>query len=284
MTNDSVLLSRKFPLPPTYNIRERYTFDTETVETKPGAWNTLIVTVYRNTPAGKEKIFSYPRNYSMMKTFEPFRQLKDGVWKDYALISTEYTRFEVADLETGEIIAVESYPAISQEWLDGLPEKSREPGGWAAEYKVGDERPGWGFCPVDFKVFDMWDRFTVENVNTVYTSTAPGIAPRLLYPDEQLNNYTGQWALYSGCVWGDDNGWKMRFIDLSRISEGVVTSEDRFGYVPLGEDLNEVMFSSTPGQERVHFSVQTSANLHTGKVPRMSLNWAEAGSDDDDDF
>ena len=46
-----------------------------------------------------EPVFTYKRNYSLLSTFEPFRQFKDGKWKDYALISTIYTRFEVVDLE-----------------------------------------------------------------------------------------------------------------------------------------------------------------------------------------
>lgn len=274
-----VLPERKFVLPPETKIRELYTYETEKVETKPGTWNTLIVTVFRNSPDGsKEKVFEYPRNYSMMQTFEPFRQLKDGVWKDYALISTKYTRFEVVDLEAGEIVAVEETPRVTQEYLDGIPAKQREPGGWAAEWKVGDERPGWGFCPVDFRVVDFQDRFNFDSINKPGYSRE-GEPAKYLYPDEQLNGYTGQWALYSGCIWGDDNGWKLRFIDLSRISEGIVTADERFGYVTLSGSLDDVMVSWSGGKHLLYLPVEVVADVTTGKIEPVPMNW---GSDDDD--
>lgn len=274
-----VLPERNFVFPPETKIRELYTYETKNVETDPKKWRQVSVTVYRNNPDGsRDEVFSYLRNYSMMQTFEPFRQLKDGVWKDYALISTHYTRFEVVDLEAGEIIAAEPVPQVTQEYLDNIPAKYREPGGWAADWKVGDERPGWGFCPVEFKVLDFQDKFTFATVNKPGYSKE-GEPAKYLYSDEELNSYTGQWALYSGCLWGDDNGWKLRYIDLSRISEGVVTSDERFGYVPLSASLDEVMVSWVSGKHVVYLPVQVIADVSTGKIEPVPMNW---GSDDDD--
>jgi len=71
---------------------------------------------------GDAVIASYDRNYSMLQTFEPFRQ---GA-RDFALISTNYTATSVMELQTGEIVATE-------------------------------EPPGEGFCPVGCYVPDWWD-------------------------------------------------------------------------------------------------------------------------------
>ncbi|MDX2093735.1 MAG: hypothetical protein SFX73_38205, partial [Kofleriaceae bacterium] len=76
------------------------------------------------TAAGLEKVGEYVRNYSMLHTFEPFRQ--NG--HDYALISRNYTRTAVLDLATGTVIAEEA-----------------------------EDAPGSGFCPVGFYVPDWWD-------------------------------------------------------------------------------------------------------------------------------
>ena len=84
---------------------------------------TLRVEVFRrDDPAGaREKIYEYQRNYRMLQTFEPFRQGS----RSFALMSSDYTRTSVLDLDTGRVIAEE--PADS------------------------------GFCPVGFYVPDRWD-------------------------------------------------------------------------------------------------------------------------------
>src|ERR1017187_3720312 len=88
-------------------IREKYTVVTEKVENRPGCWNSTKVTILKfGIP-----VYEYARNYSMMHTFEPFRQLQevDGgyAWKEYALISPSYTSFQVLDLETLNVIKLD---------------------------------------------------------------------------------------------------------------------------------------------------------------------------------
>lgn len=77
---------------------------------------------------------------------------------------------------------------------------------------------GIGFCPVEF-----WHP----------NSDTPGDC-------WDLDDYDGEWALVAGCVWGDDSSWKVQYLDLSKITEGVegiVRREDRFGYVELGAKM-----------------------------------------------
>jgi len=75
----------------------------------------------------------------------------------------------------------------------------------------GEEPDGFGFCPVAFWV-------------------APDAA----------------FGLVSGCIWGDDSSWKLRYIDLSKVSEGKLDISDRFGYVELADSLPDDVVSYDP--------------------------------------
>ena len=97
--------------------RERFT--TRVTPTSPeGAWRTVRVEIMD----ADRVIATYERNYSMLQTFEPFRQ--GG--RNLALISPDYTATSVIDLDSGQIIAAE-------------------------------EPSSGGFCPVGFYVPDWWD-------------------------------------------------------------------------------------------------------------------------------
>ena len=43
----------------------------------------------------------------------------------------------------------------------------------------------------------------------------------------------GEFGFVWGCYWGDDSSWKVQYLDLSRVQQGVVRREERFGYVEL---------------------------------------------------
>src|SRR5262245_35801876 len=44
---------------------------------------------------------------------------------------------------------------------------------------------------------------------------------------------TGKFGFVWGCVWGDDGSWKVQYLDLTGIRDGVVRRDERFGYVEL---------------------------------------------------
>lgn len=256
---------RSFPLPPKQKIREEYTIEVENFTTKPGTWKQSKCIISRNLPDGtKQQVFSYERNYALGRTFEPFRQLRDGKWHDYALISSRYTRFEIVDLQLGKIIATEEYSKFSQERYDMYVSN-----GWQVPHEVGDDMPESGFCPVEFRVFDWRDKFKNEDVNRSFEIRGE---ERFAYTDKQLHGMTGQWALYSGCYWGDDSSWKLRYIDLSRIREGIVTADERFGYVPLAQGLKDITYMSE--SDGFILPVELIANRVTGKVNQPEIKWA----------
>jgi len=75
----------------------------------------------------------------------------------------------------------------------------------------GEDRDTWGFCPVDYCV--------------PYECTEDS------YGDPEF--YEGNIGFVSGCVWGDDSSWKVQFLDLTRVEEGIIKRDDRFGYIEL---------------------------------------------------
>lgn len=74
----------------------------------------------------------------------------------------------------------------------------------------GEEDGAFGFCPVDYFV-----------------------------PDDLSLHF----GFVAGCVWGDDSSWKIEFLDLTRIDEGIIKRDSRFGYneLPDGWDLKDAI-------------------------------------------
>jgi len=72
----------------------------------------------------------------------------------------------------------------------------------------GEASDACGFCPVDFFVPDS----------------------------DPSRGFDGTFGFVAGCIWGDDTSWKIEYLDLSKISEGILTREAKFGYVSLPID------------------------------------------------
>lgn len=156
---------------------------------------------------------------------------------DYALISPNYTATSVMDLASGEIVA-------------------------------GEQPSPGGFCPVGFYVPDWWD---IHERAQRY-GTLPG--SRGWTPDHE--SPSGEFGFVWGCLWGDDSSWKVQYLDLSRVPNGVLTREERFGYVILdtGEaegrevwrDAREFIdVLSYGGVQRVEFRTRQTFDLKSGK-------------------
>lgn len=270
-----------FPVPRKH-IRESYRAESVASE---GSSHSHVKVMKNMSPDGRanlhdkkwEQIAEYDRNYSLLKTFEPFQQLRNGIWKDYALISTRYTRLEVMDLGNGEIIAIEPYPKADEE-------TARMSNG---RVKEGDSLPSKGFCPMEFYVPDWWDRYDASYLPAKDPATGATTSPWTedRYAIEVFNgfaNFTGQWALYGGCLWGDDTSAKLRYINLSRISEGVVTTDARFGYVALPNEIHIKDAVDIYEDDELYIEVKTPIffDLGTGKALGKNvffdhINWKD---------
>lgn len=182
-----------------------------------GYWNSVTVEVLFNGNA----IGSYIRHYHSytVETFHPF--LYRGEW--FALYSSNYTATRVAKLS----------PDNFEDWC-------------------GEESHSGGFCPTAFYV----PRFKVisELFREKWLKTKHFEND---YPDNELEDYYDlekdisldseiaryegehycEYGFLSGCVWGDDISWKLRFIDLSQLSDKVLKIEEKFGYFELPNNM-----------------------------------------------
>lgn len=255
------------PLPePFVDLHTVYTAEqNREIDNGTGKWKSSNVIVKKNG----EQIYEFVRHYSFSREFEPFRQLQGDRWHDYALISSAYTTFQVLDLESGEVVATRPYPTkvIPDEWFTEMPQ-AFEPGKWLEGKKPGDSYQQEGFCPVEFYVPDPFEDY--------YGGDEGGPEEYRYYEyfNEEVREASGQFGFYSGCIWGDDSSWKLRGIDLSRIAEGVVTDDERFGYweLPAGRLKDNVNWEYKIISAWIHVNMQTGKASH---YTRDGINWTE---------
>jgi hypothetical protein len=128
-----------------------------------------------------------------------------------------------------------------------------------------------GFCPVGFYVPDWWD---VQSGHVI---------PGSPYWTADHEWPAGDFGFVWGCIWGDDSSWKVQYLDLSRVQQGVIRREERFGYVELATDGHEPPWldpdakrpSAPPpfirveryeGKMQVSFDVEMAFDLATGEA------------------
>lgn len=193
-----------------------------------------------------KEVYAYERNYAFMDTFAPFRQYKNGEWKDYALLSTDYDRLEVLDIAQQKIIASQQYMLMTDEQWASLSEQEQQ--GAYRNSHPGEELPGVSFCPVDFYVPEYESADSLFNTINYLQGRDVSQQEKDLQVQKVLERFhwvsTGQWGLYAGTAWGDDGYYKIRHIDLSSISEGIVKTDERYGYLEMPNNtrrLHEVV-------------------------------------------
>lgn len=127
------------------------------------------------------------------------------------------------------------------------------------EIIAGETPDGGGFCPVGFYVPDWWD------IND--GSILPGSSRWEKDHEKPDGNFGFVW----GCIWGDDSSWKIQYLDLSEIQNGVIKREERFGYVKLASkpDVHPKEFIRCyfyNGECVVNLKTETKFDLDTGKL------------------
>jgi hypothetical protein len=207
--------------------RERYRARAEEIE-QESAWGGQHITVVRLATVDEPDTVVAEYDRNYRTMFHTFEPFRqDG--HDYALISTHYTATAVLDLESGEIVAREAPSSF-------------------------------GFCPRDFWVPDWRE----VHDQPPYTQDFP-VQESAKYRDEWWPR--GDFGFVAGCVWGDDGFDKVQFLDLSRIREGIITRDDRFGYFELAPSLRlsqAVVLELETGC--VHLAALTDFDLGTGQL------------------
>lgn len=192
---------------------------------EPNTWTRIQVGVFEICDGVETQVGEYFRNYGLLHTFFHFQ--KDG--KDYALYSPDYTCTRIMELPScrdlgGEEPAgngfcpVEYYvPCYIQKEYEGLDSKQHR-------YLVIDPQPK-DFEPSTISFYPL-DSATGKR--TEIKKQISLVTPSTYVP----------FGFVSGCIWGDDWSWKVQFLDLSQVDEGIISREERFGYLPLPEKLS----------------------------------------------
>lgn len=124
----------------------------------------------------------------------------------------------------------------------------------------GEESDGDGFCPVDYYV-PTFDREDWTNAEVL----------------DEMPPFEGGLGFVAGCYWGDDLDWKVQMLDLSRVEEGIVVREERFGYVKLPDmPLRDLINFDGCTADYPHIRIATAVefNLTTGEVAHLAKsNW-----------
>jgi hypothetical protein len=191
------------------------------IDTGPGRWDYLNVGIFEVLEGAEKQVGSYIRNYPMLyQTFFHFTQ--NG--KDFALYSPYYTATRLMEL-----------PAC------------RDIG--------GEDHTSYGFCPTEFFVPTYIEREYIDVDNRVrryrvnnpkpedtisklikWFPLDPQTGERVIIekpdsPTTQITHY--MFGFVAGCQWGDDSSWKIQYLDLSKVADGILNREERFGYIEL---------------------------------------------------
>lgn len=227
--------------PPQRLPRQRYSQQWNATGNDRGAWSVsdvLIIDHDAVVEPGHDDdriVARYQRNFHGKPPFDAFRQRdrQTGEWRHFALASSDYTA-------TGVLA------------LDGKD---------AGAFIANEEPDPFGFCPVGFYVPDWHDAHD--------GSVLPGSEywnDNRMWPDGTL-------GFVWGCVWADDSDWKVQALDLSRIQDGIITRDDRWGYLRLDtisddpKDFIRVSPGMGGGKPSVTFSVPKTFSIagnHTG--------------------
>lgn len=217
-----------------------FSVSTQSVQNKPGTWNSTKVSIFRDD----KLIGEYLRNYSSRgaKTFYPFQV--NGDW--YALYSSNYTATRVMKLHEDRI----------EDWC-------------------GEDPAANGFCPTEYYVpkyihskhtMNIQGKDDTYDIYYVDCDMEDEFEGEMNGNDFVSLNYCN-FGFLSGCVWGDDTSWKLRYIDLSRIPEKILTITSKFGYWELPDDstLQECirMDGWEPGHDWINLTRAEYINLKT---------------------
>jgi hypothetical protein len=122
---------------------------------------------------------------------------------------------------------------------------------------AGEDPHGFGFCPTGFYVPQPEDgQKTCDD--------GPNLA------------LDGTFGFVCGCVWGDDNSWKIQHLDLSKITEGVLKREARFGYLELADDCDNLKdaidLSDYEGPSCRSVKVKMAISFDVGRA--VDIDWS----------
>lgn len=196
------------------------------IDNAAGTWQSNKVSIFRDNTLIGEYLRNYP-NFADL-TFCPF--FIDSTW--YALYSADYTDTRVMKLHEG----------IIEDWCS--------------------DKSSAGFCPVEIYV-PKYVRYgdSVMTVDSEYATDDEFVrdCTDLDWQPIEFCNF----GFLCGCYWGDDSSWKLRFIDLSKIPDKILTISERFGYweLPSSMTLRQSIDMSDWSNESMYVSLASTKRV-----------------------
>lgn len=203
------------------------------------------VTIEKREDSGWVEIYAYERcPSSYASPFHPFRQWKDGVWRHYGFITPGRFGFSVLDMESGTVIPL---------WN---PRPMRR---WEMQSFVAHQFWTYDFKPSYSDSDDSLPAIIAEEGSDYEVSK---------YDLDELEAFNNQFAIVSGS-YQHDVGLEesVKYIDLSRLDEGIMTSDQRFGNIDISGDLDQ-MVDYSPQMKLFNFKVPHSFRMDG------SLHWS----------
>jgi len=263
------------------------------IENAPGCWNSIEVGVFEQDSKDQVpfQIGKYVRNYST--NFNNFSYCRKGD-RYFALYSPDYTSTRVLEITPGlgikdiggeerdgcgfcpidlYIPTIREY--VNEEFHTGNPKD-----------KIKDWTRILDFFPPGARILQMDDArpgrqklaYSDGKDIRAYNFDAP--------PDKYSKNPPYDWcwgpermyqsgfvvhppihAFVAGCYWGDDSSYKIQYIDVSRIDEGIIKRDDRFGYIALPDTLTldkAIQTEYLDESGRIKISIDIEFDVTTG--------------------
>ncbi|HEU4833755.1 MAG TPA: hypothetical protein VFS90_05040 [Pyrinomonadaceae bacterium] len=234
----------------------------EKVGQGPGYWETLRVGVFKSDGNHEEQVGEYSRDYpNLLNTF--FHCTYGG--KDYALYSPQYTVTRIMELPSCRDLGGEEPHSAGFCPVDFyvpryIDREYTNPEGETVRYRVNDPGPEY----LESRVKKLYRRDEKTGQGKFVETPDEPIGPLLYYP----------FGFVAGCIWGDDSSWKIQFLDLSQIQNGVIKGDARFGYIemPDGMRLKEAInmgdfrYDLTDEISYIKIVTQRRFDLMSGKV------------------
>lgn len=268
----------------------------EKISNGQGYWNYLDIGVFQQDASGQEpyQIGQYRRNYSAF--YNTFSATRKGD-KFYALYSPYYTGTRVLEITPGvgikdiggeekdsdgfcptELYIPKIHSYVGEQFHCGPFERIKDWDRILDFYPAGTriismERKSLGRKKVHYddgkdvraytgKKSDVGTAWERDDYRWVWGPEKEYGYVHLVLPPEH--------AFVAGCYWGDDSSWKIQHFDVSRIDEGIIVRDDRFGYIELPDHLTlkQAVRVEDPEESggRIRIAIQLDFDLETGGV------------------
>jgi hypothetical protein len=267
-----------------------FSITTSQINNGKGFWDYQLIEIFEKTA----KIGEYKRNYSShgAATFAPFKV--GDQW--YALFSKNYTQVHVMSLpdctEICEVVDTDAKgcgfcPAeiyvpryrlqkSSRIWNTKHERQEKEENG--KKYVSYVPMPCEPYEEIDYVTWteEEWNnKSELDDADREPELNEDGWTPPV--GDRQWKyGAVSDWqyspfAFAAGCYWGDDTSWKIQYIDLSKLAEGVATRDSRFGYLEVPQELKlrdcvRLYIDDDGSLERIYLTSETCYVVGNGKT------------------